>query len=103
MSSTSLKPAVTAHLRRAGDFVLSSDLLKSLQEVYTDLDRRTLNQVLYALSREKIIEKQAEDNGTRPRWKLNSTLDIEAYKKQLQEIIAAAQEELSALEDDPFE
>ena len=96
-----IKPAITAHLRKVGDYVPTQELLVQLQTDFPELDRKGLNSALYSLSKDKIVEKQAEPNGTKPRWKLSSALDSRAYAEQLRKIIEMAQAELAAM--DPFD
>ena len=50
-------------LKKAGDFVPVRKLAKDLE-----LTKKEANQLLYPLLNKKLVKKEAEDDGTKPRW-----------------------------------
>jgi transcription initiation factor IIE alpha subunit len=49
------------------EFIFTKDIVKN----FKDMKKSDINKILYSLERNGLIIKESENNGTKPRWKLN--------------------------------
>jgi hypothetical protein len=66
-----IKQRILTFLREAGDYVPTLDIAR---EIYGPKSTaKMVNPLLYRMLSLKLLQKQAEDNGAKPRWKVTSS------------------------------